>query len=412
MPEYQYKAIAADGSPVEGSINAESRPGAIAVLTGDDRYVTDIEEATPEAQAGAGPLKAISAVRRVSPRAKTGMFQQLTVALHSGLPLLDALRIVEHQAESPALMKLAHELAESVQSGESLSLAMGYHLRVFSPLETSMTRVGESAGKLDEVMGYLSEFAQRDLEARQKIRSAATYPLFVFGLAIVSVVIILTWILPRIMETVLEQTDTANLPLTTQLLMGIGHVAWSLYGLVIAAALGLGVWAFRRWSCTPTGRLAVDRFKLRVPVLGTALRKIAVARFARTLGTLHRSGIEIIEAMQVLRGTLGNEALAQQIDGVTKDITQGQSIAEPLRRTGQFPLLLIQVIAMGERTGKLDELLLQTADSLEKETAAALARVLTVLPAVFIVCLALVVLFILAAVLLPIVSMDLTSSGF
>ncbi len=150
----------------------------------------------------------------------------------------------------------------------------------------------------------------------------------------------------------------------------------------------------------------MDRFKLRVPLLGTAIRRVAVARFARTLGTLTKSGIHIVEAMQVIRGTLGNEALAQQIDGVTSDIAQGQSIAEPLRETGQFPPLLIQVIAMGERTGKLDELLLHTANSYDKETAATLQRLMTVIPVLFILGLAVVVIFILAAVLLPIVNMD------
>ena len=411
MPDYQYKAMAADGQVVEGVVGAESRAQAISTLAEGGTFVTDIDRTAALVQADAGSVWSLPVRRRVSGRAKTAMFQQLAVALQSGLPLLDALQIVAHQAESPALSKLAHDLSDSVRRGEALSDAMGEHQRVFTALETSMTRVGEAAGKLDEVMGYLAEFAQRDQEARQKIRSAAAYPLFVFGLAIVSVMIVLAWILPRIMATVLDQAGEMTLPLPTRALLAISRVVWSPYGLLLAVALGLGVWAFRRWVRQPAGRLAVDRFVLRVPVLGTAVRKVAVARFARTLGTLHRAGVEIIEAMHVLRDTLGNEALAQQIDSVTADITQGQSIAEPLRRTGQFPPLLIQVIAMGERTGKLDDLLLQTADSLEKETAAALARVLTILPAVFIVCLALLVLFILAAVLLPIVGLDAAVTG-
>ena len=410
MPDFQYQAIGADGRALDGSIDAANRAQAIATLADRGTFVTQIDAAA-EPTAATGALAGLTMRRRVSQRSKTAMFQQVAVALQSGLPLLDALRIVEYQAESPAMEQLAHDLSESVQGGDALSEAMGSHKRVFTPLETSMARVGEAAGKLDEVMGYLAEFAQRDQEARQKIRSAASYPVFVFGLAIVSVIIILAWILPRIMGTVLEQTGEITLPLPTRVLLTVSDVLWSPYGLGLAVALGAGIWAFVRWSRQPAGRLTVDRFKLRVPVLGAALRKVAVARFARTLGTLHRSGVEILEAMRVLRDTLGNEALAQQIDDVTADITQGQSIAEPLRQTGQFPPLLIQVIAMGERTGKLDDLLLQTADSLEKETEAALARVLTILPAVFIVCLALIVLFILAAVLLPIVGMDAAMSG-
>jgi len=170
-------------------------------------------------------------------------------------------------------------------------------------------------------------------------------------------------------------------------------------------------WGFNAWRKRPAGRLALDKFKLRVPVLGTALRRIAVARFARTLGTLSQSGIQILEALHVLRGTLGNEALARKIDKVAAEIKQGQSIAEPLRETGEFPPLLIQVIAMGEKTGKLDELLLQTANTYEKETASAIQRVMTILPAVFIVVLALVVVFILAAVLLPIIEAETALPG-
>ena len=156
----------------------------------------------------------------------------------------------------------------------------------------------------------------------------------------------------------------------------------------------------------PEGRLAFDKFKLRIPVLGTAIRRIAVARFARTLGTLSKSGIQILDALGVLRDTLGNEALARRIDEAAAGIRQGESIAEPLRKTGEFPPLLIQVIAMGEKTGRLDELLLQTADAYEKETSAAIERVMTILPAVFIVLLALVVAFILVAVLLPVIEMQ------
>ena len=163
---------------------------------------------------------------------------------------------------------------------------------------------------------------------------------------------------------------------------------------------------FRAWVGTPAGRLAFDRFKLRLPILGPTLLKIAVGRFARALGTLSRSGIEIIEALHVLRDTLGNEALGQAVDDVRAAITGGQPIATPLSQTGLFPPMFIQIVDLGERTGRLDELLLRSADAYDKETAGAIARAMTVIPALFIVGLALLIGFILAAVLLPIVSMQ------
>ena len=296
-------------------------------------------------------------------------------------------------------------MAQRVQSGESLSQAMEAQGREFSALEVSMSRVGETAGLLDQIMGYLAEFAEGEVEIRQKVWTAAAYPLFVLALAVISIIIIVALIVPRVLGAVTEATTV--LPWPTRVLLSTSDLIRS-YGYLALILLAGGLWALRAWVSRPPGRLAMDRFKLRIPVLGTALRRIAVARFARTLGTLSKSGIQILEALRVLRDTLGNEALARHVDRVAAGITQGQSIAEPLRQTGQFPPLLIQVIAMGERTGRLDELLLQTAQAYEKETAAAIQRTMTILPALFIVLMAMLVLFVLSAVLLPIVNMNVS----
>jgi type II secretory pathway component PulF len=410
MPEYQYMARDQAGRATSGWIAAPGRPQAIAVLAQQGRFVTDIGEPTGAKASVPGRRWALPRLRErgVSVRAKAAMFGELATALSAGLALLPALRIVEEQAGQPALRKLVGDLAGRVQAGESLSEAFAQHRRVFTPLEVSMIRVGETAGVLDHVMGSLADFAQRDLDFREKIRSAATYPLFVLSLAGVSVLIILLFILPRILATVGDAPGL--LPLPTRILMTVSELLRYWGWLVVLGGI-VGYWRWTKWLATPAGRLAWDRFLLRLPLLGAALRRVAVARFARTLGTLTQAGIGIIEAMRVMRDTLGNQALALKIDQIAAGITQGQSIAEPLRQTGAFPPLLIQVIALGERTGRLDDLLLKTADAYEKETATAMQRVLSVLPAVLIVCLALIVAFILAAVLLPVVSMELAPPG-
>ena len=410
MARFHYIALDADGRNITGETEAPGRGEAIALLAERSVYVTDISERDGKGDGKGASLFRLPGRRRVPPRSRAAMLRQLATALQAGLPLLSALRVVEQQAEGGALRTLVSDLGERVQSGESLSEAMAAHPRDFSPLEASMARVGETAGVLEEVMGYLSDFAERDVEIRERVRSAAVYPAFVLVLAAVSAVIVVTTILPRVMATVTESIGTAALPAPTKILMNLSYFLRD-YWWLLGGGLALGIWAFWTWLARPGGRLAFDRFKLRVPVLGTALRRIAVARFARTLGTLSKSGIQILEALQVLRDTLGNEALAQKIDQVASDIKQGQSIAEPLRQTGQFPPLLIQVIAMGEKTGRLDELLLQTADAYERETAAAIGRVMTLLPAVLIVLLALIVAFVLAAVLLPIVNMETSIPG-
>lgn len=418
MPSFHYRALDTNGQAVTGRIQAAARNEAIAQLSQQNIYVTDIDTSSrPEKTHDKPKPEDVSALwshlpfkRRVSLRLRAAMLRQLATALNAGLELLPALCIVQQQAQNDALRSLVGDLAERVRSGESLSEAMTAHPRDFSRLETSMVRVGETAGVLDKVMGYLSDFAERDLEVREKIRSAAAYPLFVLTLAAISVVIIVTVILPGVIRTVTDSVGSVALPLPTRILMGFSNALTS-FGWLFAIVLLLIIWAFRAWLASPEGRLAFDKFKLQIPVLGTAIRRIAVARFARTLGTLSKSGIQILDALGVLRDTLGNEALARKIDEAAADIRQGESIAEPLRKTEEFPPLLIQVIAMGEKTGRLDELLLQTADSYEKETSAAIQRVMTILPAVFIVLLALVVAFILVAVLLPVISMQTSIPG-
>ncbi|NLF30529.1 MAG: type II secretion system F family protein [Planctomycetes bacterium] len=409
MPDYTYNALDDRGAPVSGRVAAPGRAEAIAQLAARKVYVTDLDAPDGEASAGqaASPL---SWRRKLSPRLRASMLQQLATALKAGLPLLSALRVIEQQSDSRAAGRLARSLADDVQAGQSLSEAMAARPREFKPLEVSMVRVGETAGVLDDVMNYLADFAERDVEVRNQIRSAATYPVFVLSLAAVSVVVIVAVILPRVMGAVTDEVTAAALPLPTRMLLALS-AALRHYGWAMALGAAGALAGFRAWVARPEGRYALDRFKLRIPVLGGAIRKIAVARFARTLGTLSKSGIQILEALDVLRGTLGNEALARRIDEVSAQITRGESIAEPLRQTGDFPPLLIQVIAMGERTGRLDELLLQTASAYEKDTAAAIGRVMTLLPGVLIVLLALVVVFILSGVLLPIIEMQTALPG-
>lgn len=407
MPHYRYNALDAVGSAVNGTVAADSRQGAIAALAGRAIYVTDLREAADK-EAPAGGLRLAWPGRRITLRAKAAMLRQLATALKAGLPLLSALRVVEAQADTSAMRDLAADLAADVQGGQSLSGSMEAHGRDFSHLEASMVRVGETAGMLDQVMGYLSEFAEKDLDVRERIRSAAAYPLFVLALAAVSVILVMTVILPRVLSTVSETVGV--LPVPTKIVMALSHFLLGYWWAVLGLIAGAGA-AFRWWVSRPSGRFVFDRFLLQIPVVGTALRRVAVARFARTLGTLSKSGIGILESLRVLRDTLGNEALARELDKVAAGITQGRSIAEPLRQTGQFPPLLIQVIAMGERTGRLDEMLLQTAEAYERETAAAIQRVMTVVPAVFIVLLALVVGFVLVSILLPIVNMETAIGG-
>ena len=413
LPSFRYSAIDRARRAAGGLLDAPTRGEAIRVLAARSLFVTDIveESATPgsRARAAGGDVELPAVLKRHVPlRVRAAMLRQLATAVEAGLPLLTAIRAIRDQSEHPAALALLSDLGDRVQAGQSLSEAMAAHRRNFTPLHISMARAGETAGVLEQVLASMADFAERELDIREKVRSAAMYPAIVLALTAGSILVILTFILPRILEAVTDATMV--LPLPTRILLSLSTLLRG-WGWLLLVGLIVGVWGFRRWLATPDGRLAFDAFKLRIPVLGQTLRKAAVARFARTLGTLSRSGIEILESLRVLRDTLGNEALAREVDGVAAAITQGQPIAEPLGATGQFPAMFIQVTALGERTGRLDEMLLRAADAYDRETAASIQRTMTVLPSIFIVVLSLVVAFILAAVLLPIVQMQAALPG-
>lgn len=399
-----------------GVVTAPDRLQAIQMLTHRGTFVTDIHACDNDGsqrndgvagQAGGDIDFSMLKFRGgMSGRHRVSVFRQLAVALQAGLPLLNALEIVRDQGDSPAVERVLDDLIKRVHGGEPLSSAMEQHRREFTLMQVSMVRAGETAGVLDHVMQSLAEFAERDQAVREKLRSAALYPMMVMGLGVISIVVILTFILPRIMATV--TTTVEALPMPTRVLLAMSEAFKSPIGWAMMLGVVGGLGWFWYWKRTTEGRLFVDGVKLRLPIIGTAVTRVAVARFARTLGTLSAAGIQVVEAMRIVRDTLGNEVLGREIDQAADEILRGQSIADPLRASGRFPELLIQVIAMGERTGKLDTLLTQTADTYERETEVALERVMSVIPVLFILVLALFVAFVLAAALLPVMTMELS----
>lgn len=403
MPDFVYKALTAQGQTIGGVVRAADRSAAVAQLQSRGSFVTDL--AVGDAKAARTGHGFSFGGSQLKPRQRVALLRQLAVGLSAGLPLVNALQVVSEQAENTAAKTLVEDLVTRVTAGEALSEAMDAHPQAFTIMQISMTRAGETAGALDDIMASLADFAERDQELREKLRSAAIYPLMVMGLGLVSILVIVLFILPRIM-TVINETG-GRLPLPTRMLMAVTDTLRSPTGIAAAVVMLVGGVALVRWAATPGGRLSLDRLKLRLPVIGTAVRRVAVSRLARTLGTLSGANIPIVESLRIVRDTLGNEALAQHLDTATAGIVRGSAIADELRDTGQFPQLLIQVIAMGERTGRLDSLLMQTADAYDKETATALQRVMSVVPVVFILILAVCVAFILAAALLPILNMDL-----
>ena len=422
MNWFSYKAVDQSGGHVTGTIEAIDRRSAVVALTEKGNFVTELtkdvrshepgDSQSETAATDVGQLLKFGS-RRVSSKDVLAMTTQLSTALRAGLPLLRGLELLRKQQHKIGTKELLGDLVDAVSAGQSLSEAMAKHEKVFSPLYLSMIRVGETGGILDETSVQLADMLTREEKIKTNMKNASAYPIFVLCLGLVSVAVIITWILPEVIGTL--GTDMTLLPMPTRILMSISGFIKGLFtsipGWIVLAAIVVGFYRLVKWTGT-TGRLQYDMFKLRIPILGSVLRTIAVGRFARTLGALTKGGVTILEALEVVRDTLGNELLGREIDTVAEKVKRGEPLADPLEESGYFPPLLVQIVAVGEQTGKLDELLLNAADTFDSEADSAINKFMSIFPAILILLLALVIGFIIAATLLPIIAMELGGGMF
>lgn len=417
MVQFAYKGFDSNGRSVDGLVDAADRRGAVAELSQRGHFASEMTEKTKGARAietrTDAPAEVTAAWWKLGSNRITGkdvvaVTAQISAALRAGLPILSAIDIIKAQQVKPAMQAMLGELSKSVTTGESLSEAMARHPNIFSKLYVSMIHVGESGGILDQTIIQLSKLLVRDEKIKTNMKNAMAYPLFVLLLAVASVIVVLTWVFPKMIETI--QGSIQLLPWPTRMLMGLSDFLIG-YGWLLAIAIGFAVYGFTAWKRSEAGRVKLDGMMLRIPILGAVLRAIAVGRFARTLGALTKSGINILPALGVVRDTLGNEVLGRQIDHVAERVKTGEPVATPLAESKLFPPLLVQIVSIGEQTGKIDELLTTAADTFDEEADAAITRFMAVFPAMMIATLAVVIGFIIMATLLPIMTMDLGGIG-
>jgi type IV pilus assembly protein PilC len=294
--------------------------------------------------------------------------RQFATMVNSGLPLLRTLSILEEQTESTQLKKVLGQVRLDVEQGNSLSGALGRHERTFPPLYISMCRAGETAGNLDQVLVRLADTLEAEVSLRQKIKSAMTYPIVVFSLVVLILIAMLVFVVPTFED--LYSSLGGVLPLPTRILLSVSEAFRTWFWVVILVVIGL-VWLFRRWLKTDRGRAAFDRFKLRIPIFGSLFQKTALARFARTLGVLNRSGVPILQSLDIVADTVKNAVVAAAVRDVQSGVKEGESIAGPLSNHKVFPPMVVQMMAVGEETGALDEMLEKIADFYDEEVAAA-----------------------------------------
>lgn len=407
MTSFRYQAIAANGSRVSGTIDAEDRKSALQLLGEQGLFPSALDACiqksdTPAAGASSPPGAALFG-GRVKRKDITAFTREMASLLEAAIPIPQALDGLAEEEESVPLRSLLQELSESVRKGASLSAAMAAHPRLFSDLYVSMIRVGEEAGALQKVMADLASLLEHEDEVRAEVRAAVAYPAFVMGFGILTVTVLLTVVLPRLFAMLEEMMDV--LPLPTRVLLAVSELLqqqWLWLLLAIAGAF----YGCRHLLRSPRGALFRDVAKLRLPLIGPLFRASALGRFARTLGTLVRSGVSLLPALKIVENTIGNLAIAAQIALVAEGTRGGDSLAAPLRKLGLFPGTVIQMINVGEESGRLDEMLLKIAE-LEERQMRARTRILIslVAPALILVVGALVG-FMVIALLLPIFRMS------
>lgn len=420
MPRFNYVALDARGQEATGLVEAASSNAAITQLRQAGYFPTSvIEEAIISGDGQEARRRAAIVARSTKPRTKKGivLFQrkkvrskvlmiftrQLATLIDSGLPLLRSLNVLAKQERDKLMKRTIIKVADSVQSGSTFSDALALHPRVFNDLYVNMVKAGEVGGVLELVLTRLSEFQEKAAKIKNKVIAAMVYPGIVMTMAVSIMTFLLIFIVPRFELIFHDLLGDKPLPPVTRFVIGFSGFVKS-NGLVIFGALVAAVTLYKFVGRTKRGRLAIDNFKLRMPLFGNLNRKTAISRFARTLGTLVTSGVPILQALNITRDTAGNAAIALAIARVHDSVKEGESIVQPLEASKQFPPMVVSMVDVGEETGKLPEMLLKVADVYDDEVDNAVVALTSALEPIMIVFLAVVVGTIVLALFTPLIS--------
>ncbi|MBW3564052.1 MAG: type II secretion system F family protein [Acidobacteria bacterium] len=391
MPNFEWKGRARGGEDRAGVLVADSKKAAEAILRRQQIVPSIVKEKGKEVAlpkiGGKVPAKNIAIFTR-----------QFSVMIDAGLPLVQCLEILANQQDHKGFQRVLTQVRQDVETGSNLADAMRRHPRTFNDLFTNMIAAGEAGGILDTILQRLAVYIEKSVKLNAQVKSAMIYPVAVIGIAVIVIIVILWKVIPVFAS--LFASLGAELPLPTKVVIAMSDFIaqwWWLVGLLIAAF----VFFLRRYYKTYKGRRVLDGLLLKTPILGMLLRKIAVARFCRTLATLTASGVPILDGLEITAKTSGNAVLEDAIMSVKKQVEEGKTISEPLADTGVFPSMVVQMIAVGEQTGALDSMLSKIADFYEDEVDTAVAGLMKLLEPVLIAFLGVSIGFIVIAMYMP-----------
>jgi type II secretion system protein F len=404
MAVFEYKGIeVASGKAVKGFRDADS-PKALRALLRRDGVLLTLATEDAERKSGAKrEIKLLAFLQRPSTSDIAVLTRQLATLVRAGIPLVEALEALAEQVEKDALVKVLTSVGENLKEGTAFAKCLASHPKVFPPLYINMVAAGEASGTLEAVLERLADFMEGQARLKGKITSALAYPVLMTIIAGVLVGVLMVAVVPKV--TSIFENLGHELPWYTSLLILVSDIVAGYWWLIIATVVGF-VYVFRRWVATEAGRRTWDNFKLNVPLFGRLNLLVAVARFSRTLATLLASGVPLLPAMDIVKNVLGNVVLEMVVKDAIGSIREGESISEPLKRSGRFPPMVTHMIAVGEKSGQLEQMLENVSRAYEADVETRVATLTSMLEPLIIVIMGGMVGFIAMAIIMPLVQMN------
>ncbi|MHB8898363.1 MAG: type II secretion system F family protein [Thermoguttaceae bacterium] len=399
MPEFSYIARTPEGEKVTGALTAGNEREALANLAGRALFPLNVRAETVAATP--------SNVRRVPAQLRATMYAQMADLLRSGVPLLRSLAVLMRQTTHSGLKEVLGEVHRHVEDGSTLSEAMARYPRVFGEMSISMIRAGGEGGFLEEALTRVAEFTETQEDLRKRTTGALAYPVFLGVVGTLVVIVLMIFFVPKFENLFDDLRARGELPIVTDFLLNTSAIMGR-YWIPMAAALAVGGMLLARWLKTDLGRLALDRVRIKLPIVGKVFLSLAVARFCRVLGTLLHNGVPIVRSLEISADATGNRVLGLAILDASKNISGGQSLAGPLAASGHFPPMVVEMVAVAEESNTLEHVLLNVADSLERRTWRQLDIAVRLIEPIMLLLLASVVLVLVIALLLPVLKMSTT----
>ena len=416
MARYKFTALDSKGKEVHGEIEADSQSMAVARIREKQYFPTKVEElaggagGTAPAKKGGGKSGMQMEIKmpkflqgRVKAKQLTAFTRQMSTLVNAGLPLMRALRVLQRQEKNVALRDAVTQMAESIESGSTFAEALAAHPKIFDRLFVNMVKAGEIGGVLDVVMSRLAEFQEKAEEIKGKVKSAMTYPIVVLIMALSILGFLMTYIVPKFADIFGDLMGGKGMPFLTQMVMNASSTMVNRFPLVLAVVIALVV-VIKLLAKTDKGRFALDQFKLHAPVFGTLISKNSISRFTRTLGTLMSAGVPVLQALNIVKETVGNEVIARAVTTIHDAVKEGENMAPPIGASKVFPPMVVSMVEVGEETGALPDMLMQIADSYDDDVDNAVAATTSIIEPLLIIFLAVVVGTIVIALFMPLVS--------